>query len=52
LGDIIEGNNWFNHHGTGELGPIAVSWPLLEGIPPFYGPYGLPINTEIDMKPL
>jgi lipopolysaccharide transport system ATP-binding protein len=48
LGDVIEGNNWFNHHGTGELGPIAVSWSLLDGIPPFYGPYGLPVNVEIE----
>jgi hypothetical protein len=47
LGDIIEGNNWVNYHGTGELGPIAVSWSLLDGIPPFYGPYGLPVHLEI-----
>ena len=47
LGGIIEGNNWFSYHATGELGPIAVSWPLLDGIPPFYGPYGLPVHMEI-----
>jgi hypothetical protein len=48
LGDVIEGNNWLNHHGTGELGPIAVSWSLLDGIPPFYGPYGLPVHVKIE----
>ncbi len=48
LGDVIEGNNWVNYHGTSELGPIAVSWSLLDGIPPFYGPYGLPVHLEID----
>ena len=47
LGDVIEGNNWVNYHGTSELGPIAVSWSLLDGIPPFYGPYGLPVHLEI-----
>jgi lipopolysaccharide transport system ATP-binding protein len=47
LGDVIEGNNWVNYHGTGELGPIAVSWSLLDGIPPFYGPYGLPVHVEV-----
>lgn len=46
LGDVIEGNNWFNYHGTGELGPISVSWSLLDGIPPFYGPYGLPVHIQ------
>lgn len=52
LGEVIEGNNWVSHHGTGELGPISVSWSLLEGIPPFHGPFGLPISTEVDTKPL
>jgi lipopolysaccharide transport system ATP-binding protein len=47
LGELIEGGNWQSYDGTSELGPLAVGWSLMDGPPPFYGPYGLPVHVEI-----
>lgn len=50
MGDIIEGNNWVNYHSTSAIGPLAVSWSVFDGPPPFYGPFGLPIHIEPDVE--
>jgi lipopolysaccharide transport system ATP-binding protein len=47
LGELIEGGNWQSYSGTGELGPLAVGWSLLDGAPPFYGPFGLPVHIQV-----
>jgi len=47
LGELIEGGNWQSYSGTGELGPLAVGWSLMDGPPPFYGPFGLPIQIQV-----
>ena len=47
LGERIEGGNWQSYCGTGELGPLSVGWSLMDGPPPFYGPFGLPIQISV-----
>jgi lipopolysaccharide transport system ATP-binding protein len=47
LGELIEGGNWQSYCGTGELGPLSVGWSLLDGPPPFYGPFGLPVQINV-----
>jgi hypothetical protein len=47
IGQIEDGHNWESFHGTGELGPLSVGWSLLEGVPPFYGPFGLPVQVTV-----
>jgi lipopolysaccharide transport system ATP-binding protein len=47
LGELIEGGNWQSYCGTGELGPLSVGWSLMDGPPPFYGPFGLPIQINV-----
>ena len=47
IGQIEDGHNWESFHETGELGPLSVGWSLLEGVPPFYGPFGLPVQVTV-----
>ncbi len=52
LGELIEGGNWQSFFGTGELGPLSVGWAIMEGPPPFYGPFGLPIQINVVEEPV
>jgi lipopolysaccharide transport system ATP-binding protein len=49
----IEGiNQWVRLHGTGWLGPLTISGTRGQSIPPFYGPFGLPVQIdEFQMEP-
>lgn len=48
LGELDEGGNWQSYCGTPELGPLSLRWSLMDGPPPFYGPFGLPVHIQME----
>jgi len=46
IGKVLGAGGWQRIHGTGWFGPLSISWNSRDSLPPFAGPFGLPVHIE------